>query len=802
MDNQFLAVTETRQRIRLDQRSWKFIRDVNSAAVIDLRKIAIRDGEKQYTYGLMFREWDRYASVFSALGMTGEKNSRTGILGSTCAEVIFSFYGLNMVGTDVSIIPTYSALTPKKVMNTIRQEKLTDFIITDDFAQPNLINNLLVHRKDLGLNNVIVLHVPITGVTVNKMLTVAQETKYGWMKTMYGPVCMDELLSVYGNHPVSYATEESKDTSLILHTSGTTSGAGKPVALSDKALNEAAAAFYKMTDLNIPWDNLVTAVIVDLSNAYGIIDQVHLPFAMGATVVVAPGGVLNPWFYRAIPKYGITFLFTISAMFERWMKMKNQKHLDFSSLRFVALGGTAVSAADKHRFLDFMKEHGAGDVVLLNGYGISELGGACILSTPDIDDESIGYPLPGVNVRLYDDEKEKFLSEKDAPCEGVLFLNSPALATIEMDGKELMKVEVTEDTPYVCTNDLVRLEKDGKITFLGRANRYFINEEGRKYESGRVETEFSRQPGIESCCVVPVYIKTTHDNIPMLCIKPLEGDADPKETVIRALQQVFVTEKTLTDDYIPMRVMIVEEFPRNGNGKIDLYKIGRGEVSGEVFTIETVRQQNQTADFKLVPYEEGPADMIKEVFDGISAELKSNLPFNKNISGENTKEENDMKYAKKALDDFNAMNRMGSQMMTNMMNKMGQQAQNFGGKPCEGMPDMQKMMAEMQQMNQKAAAMLPFMEGKAKSVAREVVPVMQQQMNEMMEGMQQMNQIALEMMQKTFEYNCKMMNQVFDAMQKMSEEPAKAAKPKEAAPEQEAKEKPAKAAKPKKSRKE
>ena len=802
MDNQFFAVTEARQSVRLDQRSWKFIRDVNSTAVIDLRRIAIRDGEKQYTYGLMFREWERYASVFSALEMTGEKNSRTGILGSTCAEVIFSFYGLNMVGANVSIIPTYSALTPRKVMNTIREEKLTDFIITDDFAQPNLINDLLVHRKDLGLNNVIVLHVPITGVTVNKMLTAAQETKHGWLKTMYRPVCMDELLSVYGNHPVSYATEESKDYSLILHTSGTTSGAGKPVALSDKALNEAAAAFYKMTDLDIPWDNLMTAVIVDLSNAYGIIDQVHLPFAMGATVVVAPGGVLNPWFYRAIPKYGITFLFTISAMFERWMKMKNQKGLDFSSLRFVALGGTAVSVADKHRFLDFMKEHGAGDVVLLNGYGISELGGACILSTPDIDDESIGYPLPGVNVRLYDDEKKKFLSVKDAPCEGVLYLNSPALATIEMDGKELMKVEVTEDTPYVCTNDLVRLEKDGKITFLGRANRYFINEEGRKYESGRVETEFSRLPGIESCCVVPVYIKTTHDNIPMLCIKLLESDTDPKEMVIRALRQVFVTEKTLTDDYIPMRIMIVEEFPRNGNGKIDLYKIGRGDISGEVFTIETVRQQNQTTDFKLVPYEEGPADMIKEVFDGISAELKSSLPFSKNISGENAKEENDMKYAKKALDDFNAMNRMGSQMMTNMMNKMGQQTQNFGGKPFTGMPDMQKMMAEMQQMSQKAASMIPCMQGTAKSVAKEVVPVMQQQMNEMMEGMQQMNQIAMAMMQKSFEYNCKMMNQVFDAMQKMAEAPAYAAKQKEVAQEPEAVEKPAKAAKPKKSRKE
>ena len=31
---------------------------------------------------------------------------------------------------------------------------------------------------------------------------------------------------------------------------------------------------------------------------------------------------------------------------------------------------------------------------------------------------------------------------------------------------------------YVCSNDLVSVDKDGKISFLGRANRYFINNEG------------------------------------------------------------------------------------------------------------------------------------------------------------------------------------------------------------------------------------------------------------------------------------------------------------------------------------
>ena len=77
-----------RQRISKNQKAWKYIRDVNNTSVSDLNRIAVVDGSRKYTYGLMFREWERYASVFSALGMTAEKHSRTGIFGSTSAEVI------------------------------------------------------------------------------------------------------------------------------------------------------------------------------------------------------------------------------------------------------------------------------------------------------------------------------------------------------------------------------------------------------------------------------------------------------------------------------------------------------------------------------------------------------------------------------------------------------------------------------------------------------------------------------------------------------------------------------------------
>jgi acyl-coenzyme A synthetase/AMP-(fatty) acid ligase len=774
-----------RGRIRTTQKLWRFLHNVTTTSLTNLNKTALVDGKRTYTYGQMFREWERFASVFSALGMTKEQNARVGLLGSTSAEVIFAFYGLNMVGAEVSLVPSYSALTSRKVIETIRSEKLTDFIVTDDFAQANLVNDLLVRKRELGLNNVIVLHVTVAGITVNPILTTVQESKNNYLKGLYGPVCMENLLSAYAALPVSYASEESCDTAVILHTSGTTSGTGKPVALSDEAVNAAAACFYKYEGLDLPWENLVTATIVDLSNAYSLIDQVHVPFAMGATVVCVPGGILNPWFYKAIPQYGITFLFTISAMFERWIKMPNQKGLDFSSLRFVILGGASVSAADKKRYYAFMQEHGGGEITLLNGYGISELGGACCLSSGDLEDESIGYPLPGVSARLLDEETGRFRSVRDAPCEGVLYLNSPAIATTVLNGKEILKTERIQRKAYICTNDLVRMDGDGKVTFLGRANRYFINEEGKKYESGRVETEFSRQNGIVCCGVVPVYVKTTHDNIPMLCVTTQSAGEGAKEVIQKALRQIFVVEKTLSPDNIPSRVMIAQELPRNSNGKLDLYRIGRGEVEGDIYEVKPVTVLGKVQDFALVALKEESADMIKEVFDGISAELKNDLPFHSSKDKHIKQEESDMKNVKRVIDTYNAMNSVGRQMMKNMMS---QTAQKFGCNQAGScsMPDAKKAAEFLQQLNQKAVqAAPPVMRQLNQKAAQSVVAPTQQHMNQMVAYMTRMNQISLNFMEKMFEQNCKMMNQFFSAAQSPVQEETMEPAPEEEAAEAE-----------------
>ena len=775
-----------KRKIKQGQKAWKYIRDLCSQDLGDLNKTAVIDGSREFTYGSMFREWERYASVFSALDMTEAQNARVGILGSTSAEVIFSFYGLNMVGAQVSVITSYLSFNPNRIMETIREEKLTDFIMTDDMAQQELLRQLLLKRKELGLRHVILLHVSVDGPASLPMFTAAHEAKYASMKAVYQPICMETLLGAFGTTPVHYSLQENDETAVILHTTGTTSGTGKPVPLSDTALNAAVSRFLKLKDLALPYDNLVTATIVDLSNSYGMIDQVHLPFAMGATVVAVPAGVLNPLFYKTISAYRISFLFAINAIFERWIKMPKNTDFDFSSLKFVALGGSSASSAEKKRYSEFIEAYGGKNVTILNGYGISELGGACSLSSSDLDDESIGCPMPGITIKLYDEDKERFFTPRGKSSEGVLYMNAQSMATPTLDGKEVIQVEVIDRKTYLCTNDLVRVDEEGRITYLGRANRFFLREEGRKYESGRVETEFSRLKTIEACAIVPVYVKKCHDNIPMLCAKVLDGSGKPEKVILNALRQVFITDGTLPEDYVPCRVMLAETFPLNANGKIDLFKLNRGEISGDVYEVEEVREDDQLTDFKITIIKEtGSPDLIQAVYEDIQAEIKSDikgkLPSSKCI--QNFKKENPtMENSNKLFENANAMwqmrQQMQQQMMNNMQSMMGQKFPMFKQftpsfptpemqSMKEMMPNMENMMPQMQEMAQTMYGMMPNVPSMMNSMAQAVLPVLHQQTVQMFSNMNQMNQMTFDMFQRINDQKSEINEKWFELAMKM-----------------------------------
>ena len=358
----------------------------------------------------------------------------------------------------------------------------------------------------------------------------------------------------------------------------------------------------------------------------------------------------------------------------------------------------------------------------------------------------------------------------------MLYLTAPSMAASTLDGNEVIKVEIIDRKPYVCTNDLVRVDPDGRINYLGRANRFFMRDDGRKYESGRVETEFSRLKDIESCAIVPVYYKIQHDTIPMLCVKLRDGAGEPLDVMQNALRQVFIEKKTLPEDDIPSRVMLAETLPRNSNGKIDLYKLNRGEVSGEVYTVEPVRTQDQLTDFALPCCEDETGDIVEQVLESISSDIKSKAPGSRIMrdikKGTSVMEDG----SNKLYENFNSLWYMHRQMMENMFGMMGQcfpwvsQFMSFAGSSelqslMEIMPNMEGAMSGMKKMFWGAPGFVPGIPFMIPGMAGAMMPMFHEQAVQMFSCM---DQIAFDTIQRVFEMNRQFGDKMFDMAMKMA----------------------------------
>ena len=280
---------------------------------------------------------------------------------------------------------------------------------------------------------------------------------------------------------------------------------------------------------------------------------------------------------------------------------KPYHNLDLSSLEYVVLGGLSVSPEQKKRYNAFLAEHGA-NIRCSNGYGLSEACGACIVAAPEREDAAIGYPLPHVKVKIYAEEEQKFYDLADGPRTGVLYLNSPSVSCGKIDDTVFFELEEIDGEDYLCTYDLVTVNEDGSLTCCGRANRFFINNEGIRFDAGIVETSIGAQPDIESCAIVPAYDKMLHDTMPVLYVKTVPKGPLAEKAVHQALYNVFVRDGKYAESNLPSQCVIAEKLPFNGSGKVSIYEIQQnGVTGGRHYRIDPIRIDGKLVDVKLMP---------------------------------------------------------------------------------------------------------------------------------------------------------------------------------------------------------
>ena len=551
-----------------DQKCWKMIRELNSFSEERLHSVAMISCTRKYTYRQMFRQWERYAEVFSALHITGKNKSRAGLLAAPSAESTFAVYGLNMTGASVSMISPMDALNTDRLEKMIREEGITDLLLSDTILQPDLLRHLLASREDLGLCNIIVIHWELTGPYVIRELNLICRNHYRQIKRVPGVVLMDDLLDRYEATPILYGPDHSEEAALILHTSGTTSGIHKPIPHSDLGINEAAVRLLRDDRFGYLAGNARTSLGIDLSASFVLIDMLHLPLAFGGTVTAIPLDFYTPASAKAIKELAINVMFGGGIILPQMIHSPVRPDLSSVSLCFI--GGIYTSAARKKQFDAFLEKCGAKARITI-GYGLSEAGGAVIIADPERTDDAIGYPLPGVKVKIYDEEEEKYYSLEDGPRTGVLFLSTPSLSSGRIDDRVFFTLDEIDGEKYLNTYDLVTVNEDGSLTCIGRANKYFVNNEGVRFDAGLVETAVSAQPGIISCGLAPFYDKALHDTVPVLYVHAEGNHAAAIRTTRQALINVFIKDNKIVETNLPGQCVITNHIPLTTTGKVDVY---------------------------------------------------------------------------------------------------------------------------------------------------------------------------------------------------------------------------------------
>lgn len=598
---------------------WKYIREVAETDPAHLRSTAIIDCTREYTFEQMFEEWDKYARVFSAIGITGAERSRAAIAGTISAEPLFAFYGLNMTGACVSMMSYPDFLPGGKWKDMLKAEKITDLIISDIMVTPDLWRELEQAKEELGLKNIILLHSLLGGPCTGPAELIFNEFNHQALRQRKETVFMSDLIKEYADAPISYAKDDGDMLAVITHTSGTTKGTRKPLPYTNRSINNIATNYLRMirerTNAKSLQGNTRVAPSFDLSSFLNLSGIVNGTLAAGSTVVMTFFGFLHPKFVRAIKYYKLNLIFSSGFMIDKWMQMDDDE-IDFSSVKSFSCGGSYVSPEKLKKYNDFIHDHGCESDLIL-GYGMSETGGEDLAVKPGCDKDILGFPVNPNNYRIQDENDNEFYRIEDGARTGIMYVTSDSHCENTLDGEVLFEFTQIDGRDFVCTNDLIRVNDDGSLSYAGRADRYFVNNEGVRFDPGVTEVRIAAQQGILQCAVVPVLEKRIHDTVPVLYVIPEEKGEGAAEIIRKALVNVFVTEGTVSGSNMPTQFVIADDIPCNSNGKVDIYRITRDRLKGTAYNIIPVNDGDRLTDIRIEIVEQVSSINAGIVPDGV-----------------------------------------------------------------------------------------------------------------------------------------------------------------------------------------
>jgi long-chain acyl-CoA synthetase len=331
---------------------------------------------------------------------------------------------------------------------------------------------------------------------------------------------------------------------LVLYTSGST-GRPKGSLLSHAAL-EFANRSWAGPVMGLRPDDVVLAAL-PLAHSFGLNGALLAPLLAGATVRLVERFVPET-VAETLARDGVTVLPAVATMFRRLLDVPG-----FKGGPALRLGVSGAAPCPWDLAQEWRTRTG---VRIVRGYGMTELFRplSYLAADPTDHPECVGRPVPGVDVRVVDDEG----GATPAGQVGELLIRTPAA----MDGY----LGSPEETRAVLrggwfhTGDLARLTADGYVAIAGR-KRERILRGGYSVFPAEVEAVLLAHPAVEEAAVVPMPHAELGEDVAAFVALRAGAGAGADELI------AWCRERLAGFKY-PRRVTIVDALPRSATGKI------------------------------------------------------------------------------------------------------------------------------------------------------------------------------------------------------------------------------------------
>ena len=532
-----------------------------------LENIALNYYGRKFTYGEMFRNIEKAAKAFSALGI--KKGDIVIICTVNIPEMVYALYALNRLGAIANMVD------PRTNIDGIHEyilESNARFALTIDLAYYTIIKA----ANNTSIEKIIVLSPADSLPPVTKML---YKTKTKSPKLEKDVLAWNDFIALGKNTLPNYISYEKDACCVMAHTGGTT-GSPKTVMLSNDNINAVA---YGYQYLGIPFErkhryfNDLPPFIM-----YGLCLATHTTLYYGLEVILYPI-FDSKGFPKQFAKYKPHHFSALVDHLKYLATDKKTQKMDMNFLISPGVGGDAVECLLEKEVNEFLATHNC-KYEVCKGYGMTELSATAVITFKGANRiGSVGVPLVANTVKIVDIETYKELGYNQT---GEIWITGPSVMLgYYKRGEETEKIIIEDNngTRWIRTGDLGHITEDGLLFHEGRIRRIYMTtheDQPAKIFPMLVEDTIRKSSYVKECSVVGRKRKNSDYYETVAYIVKNNNDNNPVEIIADISANCNECVPTYM---IPVEYRFINELPHTPVGKVDfrtLEKMAEEQMKG------------------------------------------------------------------------------------------------------------------------------------------------------------------------------------------------------------------------------